>query len=64
MHCDDKRTEFALKQYVIEATQELYDLQKKLAGNIDEESKIKIQERIGFLEKSISDSKEELSQMT
>ena len=64
MHCDDKRTEFALKQYVIEATQELYDLQKKLAGNIDEESRIKIQARISFLEKSISDSKEELSQMS
>ena len=64
MHCDDKRTEYALKQYVIEATQELYDLQKKIAGNIDDESKMKIQKRISFLEKSISDSKEQLSQMS
>ena len=64
MHCDDKRTEFALKQYIIEATQELFDLQKKIAGNLDDDSKIKIQERISFLEKSILDSKKQLSQMS
>ena len=64
MHCDDKRTEFALKQYVLEATQELYDLQKKLAGALDDDSKRKIQERISYLEKSISDSKEQLSHMS
>ena len=64
MHCDDKRTEYALKQYVIEATQELYDLQKKLAGSIDDDSKLKIQERISHLEKSISDSHDQLSKMS
>lgn len=64
MHCDDKRTEFALKQYVIEATQELYDLQKKLAGKLDGDSKKTIQARINYLEKSISDSKEQLSHMS
>ena len=64
MHCDDKRTEFALKQHVIEATQELYDLQKKLAGSLAHESKLVIQEKISNLEKSISDSKEQLSQMS
>ncbi len=64
MHCDDKRTKFSLEQYLIEATQELYDLQKKLTGNINDESKMKIQKRISFLEKSISDSKEQLSQMS
>ncbi len=64
MHCDDKRTKFALEQYLIEATQELFDLQKKLAGSIDYDSKKRIQERINYLEKSISDYKAQLSEMS
>ena len=64
MHCDDKRTKYAIKKYLVEASQELDDLQKKLADTPDVESKTKIQEKISFLEKSISDSEEQLSQMS
>ena len=34
MHCDDKRTKFALQEYVRDATLELTDLEKQLKEEI------------------------------
>lgn len=64
MHCDDKRTIFALKQYVKEATLELQDLDKQLKNEINDSQKIKIQNRVKYLEKAILESKNQLSTMT
>ena len=63
MHCDDKRTIFALKQYVKDATIELHDLDKQLKNEINDSQKIEIQNRIKYLEKSILESKDQLSTM-
>lgn len=63
MHCDDKRTIFALKQYVKEATLELQDLDKQLKNEINDSQKIKIQNRVKYLEKAIQESKNQLSTM-
>lgn len=64
MHCDDKRTITALKQYVIEATSELDDLDKQLKNEMNNIKKIEIQNRINYLEKIIQESKDQLSTMS
>ena len=64
MHCDDKRTIVAIKQYVFDATNELQDLAKQLKSEQDIKKKIKIQNRIKYLESAIKDSKDQLSTMS
>lgn len=62
MHCDDKRTIAALKQYILEATEEMQELKTQIL--LEPESKTpKIQERIAYLQKAIRDSSEQLTQM-
>ena len=63
MHCDDKRTIAALKQYVLDATAELQDLSKQEKIVQDNSKKIEIQNKINYLEKVITDSKEQLLTM-
>lgn len=63
MHCDDKRTNYALKQFVLDATSELDDLVKQLKSEQNNTNKIKIQDRINYLQKAIQDSNDQLSSM-
>ena len=63
MHCDDKRTIAALKQFILDATSELEDFEKQLNSESNNTKKIKIQDRINYLKKSIQDSKDQLSSM-
>lgn len=64
MHCDDKRTRTALKQFVIDASSELHDLDKQLKNEKNYDKKIEIQNQIKYLEKTISECKEQLSTMS
>ena len=64
MHCDDKRTISALKQYVLDATSELRDLEKQLKNEQNYTRKNEIQDRINYLHKAIQDSKDQLSSMS
>ena len=63
MHCDDKRTITALKKYVLDATSELDDLEKKLKREQHNQREIEIQNRIKYLKKVIQDSNDQLSSM-
>jgi len=63
MHCDDKRTRSALKQYILDVITELQDLKKQLKIEQDNTKKIEIQNRINYLEKATLDSKDQLSTM-
>ena len=63
MHCDDKRTIFALKQYILDVTAELQVLSKQEKIEQDHIKKIEIQNKIDYLKKAITDSKEQLSKM-
>ena len=62
MHCDDKRTISALKQYILDASSELQNLKKQL-NNSNSQKQIEIQNRVDFLQKEILESKEQLSLM-
>ena len=64
MHCDDKRTITALKQYILDATTQLQDLAKQQKLELDNTQKIEIQNQIRYLEKAIKDSKDQLSTMS
>lgn len=64
MHCDEKRTISALKQYVTEATLELQELDKQLKSEQNNAKKIKIQSQINNLQKIIQDSNDQLSSMS
>ena len=64
MHCDDKRTITALKQYILDATTQLQDLAKQQKLELDNTKKIEIQNQIRYLEKAIKDSKDQLSTMS
>jgi len=64
MHCDEKRTIAALKQYVTEATLELHDLEEQLKGEQNNDKKIEIQSKINDLQKIIQDSNDQLSSMS
>lgn len=63
MHCDDKRTNYALKQFVLDAKSELDDLVKQLKSEQNSTKKMKIQDRINYLQKAIQDSNDQLSSM-
>lgn len=63
MHCDEKRTIAALKQYVTETTLELHDLDQQLKNEQNNDKKIEIQNRMNDLQKLIQDSNEQLSSM-
>ena len=64
MHCDEKRTIAALKQYITEATLELHDLDEQLKSEQNNAKKIEIQNRIDDLQKIIHDSNDQLSSMS
>jgi len=63
MHCDDKRTIFALKQLILDYNLELQKSMNQLKDEKDNEKKVQIQRRINDLEKTIQDSKEQLESM-
>ena len=63
MHCDDKRTIFALKQCITDSTLELQEAINQLKTETDGEKRIQIQTRINNLEKIVRDSKEQLLSM-
>jgi len=63
MHCDDKRTIFALKQLISDSTLELQKVMNQLKDEKDNEKKLQIQTRINELEKTIQDSKDQLESM-
>ncbi|MFB5631453.1 MAG: hypothetical protein ACE5RN_07680 [Nitrosopumilaceae archaeon] len=63
MHCDDKRTNYALKQFVLDATSELDELVKQLKSEQNNIKKMKIQNRINYLQKAIKDSNDQLLSM-
>ena len=63
MHCDDKRTIAALKQYILDGTTQLQDLAKQQKIELDNTQKIEIQNKIKYLEKAIKDSKDQLLSM-
>jgi len=63
MHCDDKRTIFALKQFIAESNQELQEVINQLKDENDNGRKIQIQTKISDLEKTIQDSKKQLESM-
>jgi hypothetical protein len=63
MHCDDKRTIVALKQYILDATAELHDLERQQKTETDTVKKIEIQNKIRYLEKAIKDSKDQLLEL-
>lgn len=63
MHCDDKRTNFALKQCITDSTLELQEAINQLKTETDEEKRTQIQTRINDLEKIVRDSKEQLLSM-
>ena len=63
MHCDDKRTIAALKQYISDVTCELDDLSKHLEVKHNDAHKIEIQNRINTLKTSLRDSKDQLLEM-
>ena len=63
MHCDDKRTIFALKQLILNSNIELEEAMNQLNEEIDEEKKLQIQTRINELKKNIKDSEDQLLAM-
>ena len=63
MHCDDKRTIFALKQCITDSILELQEAINQLKTETDGEKRIQIQTRINNLEKIVRDSKEQLLSM-
>ena len=63
MHCDDKRTIAALKQYISDATRELDNLTNQLEIEQNNAEKVKIQNRIKYLEALLNDSRDQLSTM-
>ena len=63
MHCDDKRTIFALQQLISESNRELQEVLNQLKDENNEEMKLQIQTRINDLEKIIQDSKDQLLSM-
>ena len=63
MHCDDKRTIAALRQYISDLTSELENLSKQLEVKQDESHKIELQNKIKYLKDALNDSKDQLSTM-
>ena len=63
MHCDDKRTIHALRNYISEVSSELLNLHEQEKTEQDKIQKIKIQNKIIFLEKSLHDSEDQICKM-
>ena len=63
MHCDDKRTIFALKQNISDSTIELQGAVKQLKTENDIGKRFQIQTRIDDLEKTIIDLTSQLLSM-
>ncbi len=63
MHCDDKRTIFALEQYISDSTLELQEAVIQLKTEDDKVKRIQIQRKIDDLEKTIKDSTDQLLSM-
>ena len=63
MHCDDKRTIFALEQLIVNSNLELEEAMNQLNEEKDREKKLQIQTRINDLKKTIKDSKDQLLSM-
>jgi len=63
MHCDDKRTIFALKQFISDSNLELQEARNQIKDEKDCRKKLEIQAEINDLEKAIKDSKEQLFSM-
>jgi len=60
MHCDDKRTIFALKQYILDLSIELQKANDELKTQKETNKRIQIEKKIHVLEKTIQDSKDHL----
>lgn len=60
MHCDDKRTIFALKQFLADSKLELQQAIDQLKTESNAEKRLQIQERILYLEKETIQTKEQL----
>lgn len=63
MHCDDKRTIFALKKNIDDSIEEKEKLSRKLITETNHSEKIKIQNEIRSLEKFINEIKFQLGRM-
>ena len=60
MHCDDKRTIFALKQYILDLSIELQKANDELKTQKESNKIIQIEKKIRVLEKTIQASKDHL----
>ena len=63
MHCDDKRTIFALEQFISDATLELREAVNQLKTEDNKGKRRQIQIKINDLEKTIKDSTDQLLSM-
>jgi len=63
MHCDDKRTIFALNQFMVDSELDLQKAKNQLKTENDDSKRLQIQSRIHDLQKSIKDSKDQLLTM-
>lgn len=63
MHCDDKRTIFALKQFLANSELELQQAVNQLKTESNVEKRLQIKERILYLEKESNQTKEQLLSM-
>ena len=63
MHCDDKRTIFALKKFLEENSIEKEHYLSKLVKEKDPTKKLKIQSEIDIIEKTIDEIKHQLKTM-
>ena len=63
MHCDDKRTIFALKQFLADSELELQQAVNQLKTESNVEKRLQIKERILYLEKESNQTKKQLLSM-
>lgn len=63
MHCDDKRTIFALKKSLEENSIEKEHFLSKLEKEKDPAKKIELQSKIDIIEKTIDETKNQLETM-
>ena len=63
MHCDDKRTIFALKKNIDDSNEKKEYLSRKLMTETNHSEKFKIQNEIKSLEKFINEIKFQLTRM-
>lgn len=63
MHCDDKRTIFALKKSLEECSIEKKHYLLELESEIDSSKKLELKSKIDTIEKTISEIKHQLTTM-